>query len=312
MPSSLQDALSAGPMVLAPGAYDALTARLVAQHGFGAVYMTGAGTSIAHGYPDYGLLTMTEMVDNAARMTAAVDVPVIADADTGYGNELNVVRTVRAYARAGVAAIHIEDQTFPKRCGHLAGKETINRDAWLRKIRAAVECRPDPGLLIIARTDARAVTGLDEAIERANAALALGADIAFVEAPQTVAEIAAIPAAVGGPCVFNLVSGGRSPKVSLRDLDSWGYRITILPSLLITRSLPPAIGRCRGWRRPWMVHRVAAPTICRAARSRCSSGWAPATGTSCASATTPTAPTADRSAMCQRLTSPHERGRRAG
>jgi len=221
-------------MVLAPGAYDALTARLVAHHGFPAVYMTGAGTSVAHGYPDYGLLTMTEMVDNAARMTAAVDVPVIADADTGYGNELNVARTVRAYARAGVAAIHIEDQTFPKRCGHLAGKEIVDRDAWLRKVRAAVECRPDPSLLIIARTDARAVAGLDEAIERANAALALGADLAFVEAPQTVEEIAAIPSAVGGPCLFNLVSGGRSPEVSLRELDAWGYRIAILPSLLIT------------------------------------------------------------------------------
>ncbi len=230
----LREAISAGPMVLAPGAYDALTARLVAQHGFPAVYMTGAGTSVAHGYPDYGLLTMTEMVYNAARMTAAVDVTVIADADTGYGNELNVVRTVRAYARAGVAAIHIEDQTFPKRCGHLAGKEIVDRDAWLRKIRAAVEGRPDTGLLIIARTDARAVAGLDEAIERANAALALGADIAFIEAPQSVAEIATIPAAVGGPCLFNLVSGGRSPEVSLRDLDGWGYRIAILPSLLIT------------------------------------------------------------------------------
>jgi 2-methylisocitrate lyase-like PEP mutase family enzyme len=230
----LREAMSAGPMVVAPGAYDALTARLVAQHGFPAVYMTGAGTSVAHGYPDYGLLTMTEMVANAARMTGAVDIPVIADADTGYGNELNVARTVRAYARAGVAAIHIEDQTFPKRCGHLAGKEIVDRDAWLRKIRAAVECRPDASLLVIARTDARAVAGLDEAIERANAALALGADIAFVEAPQTVEEVAMIPAAVGGPCLFNLVSGGRSPVVSLRDLDGWGYRIAILPSLLIT------------------------------------------------------------------------------
>jgi 2-methylisocitrate lyase-like PEP mutase family enzyme len=234
MPSSLRDMLSAGPMVLAPGAYDALTARLVARCRFPAVYMTGAGTAVAHGYPDYGLLTMTEMVENAARMTVAVDIPVIADADTGYGNELNVVRTVRAYARAGVSAIHIEDQTFPKRCGHLAGKEIVERDAWLRKVRAAVEARPDPGLLIIARTDARAIAGLDEAIERARAALALGADVAFVEAPQTRAEIAAIPAAVGGPCLFNLVSGGRSPEVSVSDLQGWGYRIAIFPSLLIS------------------------------------------------------------------------------
>ncbi|MBO0833110.1 MAG: isocitrate lyase/PEP mutase family protein [Actinobacteria bacterium] len=227
-------------MVLAPGAYDALTARLVARNGFPAVYMTGAGTSVAHGYPDYGLLTMTEMVDNAARMTAAVDIPVIADADTGYGNELNVIRTVQAYARAGVAAIHIEDQTFPKRCGHLAGKEIIERDAWLRKIRAGVECRPDNRLVIIARTDARAVAGLDEAIERARAALAVGADVAFVEAPLTVEEIAAVPAAVGGPCLYNVVPGGRSPEVGLTDLATWGYRIAIFPSLLIT----PVVAAC--------------------------------------------------------------------
>jgi 2-methylisocitrate lyase-like PEP mutase family enzyme len=173
-------------------------------------------------------------------MTAAVDIPVIADADTGYGNELNVVRTVRAYGRAGVAAIHIEDQTFPKRCGHLAGKEIVERDSWLRKIRAAVDARPDPGLLIIARTDARAVAGLEEAIERVNAALAVGADVAFVEAPQTVEEIAAVPAAVGGPCLFNVVPGGRSPEVSVADLERWGYRIAIFPSLLIT----PVVAAC--------------------------------------------------------------------
>jgi 2-methylisocitrate lyase-like PEP mutase family enzyme len=240
MPSSLRTAVSDGPIVLAPGAYDGLTARLVAQHGFPAVYMTGAGTSVAHGYPDYGLLTMTEMAANAARMTEAAGVPVIADADTGYGNELNVVRTVRAYARAGVAALHIEDQTFPKRCGHLAGKQITDRDAWLRKIRSAVESRPDPELLVIARTDARAVAGLAEAIERARAALAVGADIAFVEAPQTVDEIAAIPAAVGGPCLFNVVPGGRSPEVAVADLERWGYRIAIFPALL----LGPVVAAC--------------------------------------------------------------------
>jgi 2-methylisocitrate lyase-like PEP mutase family enzyme len=240
MPSSLRTAVSAGPIVLAPGAYDGLTARLVAQHGFPAVYMTGAGTSVAHGYPDYGLLTMTEMAANAALMSEAAGIPVIADADTGYGNELNVARTVRAYARAGVAALHIEDQTFPKRCGHLAGKQITARDAWLRKIRAAVESRPDPELLVIARTDARAVAGPQEAIERARAALAVGADVAFVEAPQTVEEIAAIPAAVGGPCLFNVVPGGRSPEVTVADLVRWGYRIAIFPALL----LGPVVAAC--------------------------------------------------------------------
>jgi 2-methylisocitrate lyase-like PEP mutase family enzyme len=254
MSSSLPDALRAGPMIVAPGAYDALTARLVAQHGFPAVYMTGAGTSIAHGYPDYGLLTMTEMVDNAARMTAAVDVPVIADADTGYGNELNVVRTVRAYARAGVAAIHIEDQTFPKRCGHLAGKEIVDRDAWLGKIRAAVEGRPDASLLVIARTDARAVAGIDEAIGRARAALAIGADVVFVEAPESREEVAAIPAEVGGPCLFNLVPDGRSPEVSLRELQGWGYRIAIVPSMLISA----AIAACEQTL-TWLAHALDGP-----------------------------------------------------
>jgi 2-methylisocitrate lyase-like PEP mutase family enzyme len=240
MPSSLRSAISDGPIVLAPGAYDGLTARLVAQHGFPAVYMTGAGTSVAHGYPDYGLLTMTEMAANAALMSEAAGIPVIADADTGYGNELNVARTVRAYARAGVAALHIEDQTFPKRCGHLAGKQITERDAWLRKIRAAVESRPDPDLLVIARTDARAVAGPQEAIERARAALAVGADVAFVEAPQTVEEIAAIPAAVGGPCLFNVVPGGRSPGVTIADLARWGYRMAIFPALL----LGPVVAAC--------------------------------------------------------------------
>ena len=166
-------------------------------------------------------------------MTAAAGIPVIADADTGYGNELNVIRTVQAFARAGVAAIHIEDQTFPKRCGHLAAKEIVDRNAWLRKIRAAVDCRPSPDLLIIARTDARAVAGLDEAIDRANAALAAGADAAFVEAPLTEAEIAAVPAAVHGPCLYNAVPGGRSPAASLADLDAFGYRIVIFPTVLL-------------------------------------------------------------------------------
>src|ERR1700716_2844187 len=168
---SLRPLLDAGGLVVAPGVYDGLTARLVAQHGFPALYMTGAGTAASAGYPDYGLLTMSEMVANAARLTEVVDLPLIADADTGYGNELNVVRTVRAYARAGVAALHIEDQAFPKRCGHLAGKEIVARDEWLRKIRAAVECRPDNDLMVIARTDARGIAGFDEAVERARAAL---------------------------------------------------------------------------------------------------------------------------------------------
>jgi len=231
--AALRAAIKDGPMVVAPGAYDGLTARLVEQRGFPAVYMTGAGTAAAHGYPDYGLVTMSEMVTNAGRMADAVTVPVIADADTGFGNELNVIRTVAEFAKSGVAAIHIEDQTFPKRCGHLAGKEIVDRGEWLRKIRAACENRPEPDLVIIARTDARAVAGLDEAVERANQALALGADMAFVEAPQTLEEVAAIPDAVDGPCLFNVVPGGCSPTVELDQLAAWGYRMAILPGVLL-------------------------------------------------------------------------------
>src|SRR5271155_6086319 len=178
-------------MVVAPGAYDCIPAKLIAQAGFDAVYMTGAGTGATLGYPDFGLVTMTEMVGNAARIAAAVAVPVIADADTGYGNELNVVRTVREYETAGVAGIHIEDQGFPKKCGHLDDKEIVPREDWLAKIRAAAAARRDPDFVVIARTDARAVAGFDEAIARANAAIAAGADMAFVEEPRRLEEVAA-------------------------------------------------------------------------------------------------------------------------
>src|SRR6266571_4124791 len=155
-------------MVVAPGAYDCITAKLIEQAGFAAVYMTGAGTAATLGYPDFGLLTMSEMVGNAGRIVAAVELPVIADADTGYGNELNVFRTVREFERSGVAGIHIEDQEFPKKCGHLEGKQIIAREDWLAKIRAAAAARRDRDFTIIARTDARAVAGFDEAVARAN------------------------------------------------------------------------------------------------------------------------------------------------
>ena len=155
----LKTMIEAGPMVVAPGAYDCLTAQLVEQAGFPAVYMTGAGTSVAHGLPDYGLLTMTEMVANAGRMAATVGVPLVSDADTGYGNELSVYRTVQEFERAGVAAIHIEDQVFPKRCGHLDGKEVISIAEMAKKLEAALGARTDKDFFIIARTDARGVHG---------------------------------------------------------------------------------------------------------------------------------------------------------
>jgi 2-methylisocitrate lyase-like PEP mutase family enzyme len=229
----LRTLLASGEFLLAPGAHDGLTARLVEQAGFSLVYMTGAGTAAACGYPDYGLVTMSEMVDNAARMVAAVALPLIADADTGYGNELNITRTVRAYEARGVAAIHLEDQVSPKRCGHLLGKEVVPRETYLNNIRAAVAARRDADFVLIARTDARAVLGLDEAIARANAALALGADIAFVEAPQTLEEVAEIPRRVHGPCLLNVVPGGRTPLVDAKTAAAMGYRLAIHPALLL-------------------------------------------------------------------------------
>ena len=229
-----RERLRADGMITAPGAYDCITARLVEQAGFPAVYMTGAGTAATLGYPDYGLVTMSEMADNAGRLAAATTLPVIADADTGYGNELNVVRTVREYERRGVAGIHIEDQGFPKRCGHLEDKVVIPLSDYLAKIRAATSAKRDPDFLLIARTDSRAVLGFEEAIRRANAALEAGADMAFVEAPQTREEVAAIPRLVGGPCLLNVVWRGKTPDISLDDAQSMGYKVAILPALLFT------------------------------------------------------------------------------
>jgi len=238
--AKLRALLRAPGMVTAPGAYDGLTAMLVAQAGFPAVYMTGAGTSVAHGYPDFGLLTETEMVANAARMVRAIDVPLVADADTGYGNELNVVRTVQDYERAGVAGIHIEDQVSPKRCGHLDDKEIVPREDWIAKIRAAVDARRDPDFVVIARTDSRAVIGFEEAVSRSNAALEAGADMAFLEAPRTMEEVAAVPKLVRGPCLLNVVWGGKTPEIDLRDAEKFGYKLAIVPGLLFKA----AIGAC--------------------------------------------------------------------
>jgi 2-methylisocitrate lyase-like PEP mutase family enzyme len=228
----LRAQFASGDMVIAPGAYDGITARLVEQAGFPAIYMTGAGTAATIGFPDYGLVTMSEMAENAERITRAVKVPVIADADTGYGNELNVVRTVREYERRGVAALHLEDQGFPKRCGHLDDKEIVPREDWLAKIRAAASARTNPDFTIIARTDARAKMGFEEAVTRANLALAAGADMAFVEAPQTMEEVANVPKLVRGPCLLNVVYGGKTPEIDLREAQKMGYRLAIVPGLL--------------------------------------------------------------------------------
>ncbi len=225
--------LKSGKMIVAPGAIDCITGKLIDQAGFEAAYMTGAGTSATLGYPDYGLITMSEMVGNAARIANAISIPLISDSDTGFGNELNVFRTVQEFERAGVAAIHIEDQVFPKKCGHLEGKELVSREDYIAKIRAAAAAKRTPDFTIIARTDARAVAGFDEAIARAQLALANGADAVFVEAPQTMAEIEAVPKLVKGPCLLNMVRGGKTPELPLADAERMGYAISILPGLLL-------------------------------------------------------------------------------
>jgi carboxyvinyl-carboxyphosphonate phosphorylmutase len=230
-PPRLRELLASGETILAPGAFDALSARLVEEAGFPAVYMTGFGTSAALlGRPDVGLLTMTEMADNAARIAACVDIPLIADADTGYGNPINVIRTVGAYEAAGAAGIHIEDQVAPKKCGHMDGKLVIPAAEMAQKVRAAVEARTDPDFVIIARTDARAVEGLDSALDRARQYRDAGADVLFVEAVTSEDEAAAVTRALPGvPLLFNWAEGGKTPPVSLERLRELGYRIVIFP-----------------------------------------------------------------------------------
>jgi 2-methylisocitrate lyase-like PEP mutase family enzyme len=192
--------------------------------------MTGYGTSAARlGLPDLGFAGLADMVGNVRQMAATVSIPLVADADTGYGGVLAVERTVRAYEAAGVAALHLEDQVWPKRCGHLDGKDVVPTEEMVAKVRAAVAARRDPDLLLIARTDARAVTGFDDALIRAGAYAEAGADVLFVEAPATLDEIAAIPRALGVPCLFNYVPGGRSPLPSIAELAAWGYGIVLLP-----------------------------------------------------------------------------------
>ena len=235
--SRLLRLLEPGKLMIAPGAYDCIGARMIEQAGFDICYMTGAGTAATLGYPDYGLLSLTEMADNGARIAAATKLPVIADADTGFGNELNVVRTVREYERRGIAGLHLEDQAFPKKCGHLEDKKVIGADEFITKVRAAAEARSDPDFYIIARTDARASFGMQEAIDRANAALTAGADMAFVEAAQSLEELAEIPRAVNGPCLLNLVWKGKTPDIAFDEAQAMGYRLAILPGILFKSAM---------------------------------------------------------------------------
>lgn len=234
-PQRLRELLARNEPTLAPGAFDALSARVVEAASFDAVYMTGFGsTASLLGQPDVGLLTEHEMMENARRMAQAVNIPLIADADTGYGNPLNVIRAVRDYERAGVAALHIEDQVSPKKCGHMDRKHVISRDDMIAKVRAAHDARSENGVLIIARTDARAMEGLDAALDRAEAYRDAGADLLFIEAPQSVDEIEAVASRLQGTqLLFNWAEGGKTPPVGLAELAEMGFKLIIFPISLL-------------------------------------------------------------------------------
>lgn len=236
----LRDLLKKPGIIVAPGAHNAFTARIIEQTGgFQAVYMTGSGAAMSLlGEPDIGLLTMTEMVTQARNIANAVDLPVIADADTGYGNAINVVRTVREYERAGVAGIHIEDQITPKKCGHFEGKQIVSENEMVGKIRAAVDAREDPDFVLIARTDARAVLGLEEAIKRARVYIGAGADAIFLEAPQSLEELNIIAQSINAPLLINMDEGTKTPLLTVRELAEMGYKIVIFP-----RSAPCAAAK---------------------------------------------------------------------
>jgi 2-methylisocitrate lyase-like PEP mutase family enzyme len=227
----LREMLSRNRLLLAPGAFDGLSARMVEEAGFEAVYLSGGSVARSTGVPDLGLMTMSEVIERASQVVSAVQIPVIADADTGYGNALNVVRTVREFERAGVAAIHIEDQVTPKRCGHLEGKEVIPLVEMENKLRAALEARSDPDFAIIGRTDSRAIHGLDDAIKRGKAFARLGVDAVFIEAAESEAELEAIGRSLHEvPLMVNMFKGGKTPLLPASRLEAMGYRVAIFPS----------------------------------------------------------------------------------
>ena len=232
----LRQLLADSNLLVAPGAYDALSARLIAQAGFPAVYMTGFGTAASVlGQPDVGLLTMSEMVARASALASVVgELPLIADADTGYGNPINVQRTIREYERAGVAGLHIEDQVWPKKCGHMEGKQVIPMDEMVQKVRAAVDARQDPDFVIIARTDANAVNGLEDALRRGRAYREAGADVIFIEAPRSREELRAIVQALPDtPLLFNWAESGKTPLLALQEIHALGFKLVIFPVSLL-------------------------------------------------------------------------------
>jgi len=228
---TLKQLLTRNKLLVAPGCFDGLSARLVQEAGFEAAYLSGGAVARSMGIPDIGLVTMSESIERAVQVVSAINIPIIADADTGYGNAVNLVRSVREFERAGVAAIHIEDQITPKRCGHLDGKEVISLGEMELKLKAALAARSDPDFCIIARTDARGVNGFDDAVTRANAFAQLGVDAIFLEAPQSEEELAEIPKRVPNiPLLVNVFKGGKTPMLPMERLEKMGYRIAIYPS----------------------------------------------------------------------------------
>jgi 2-methylisocitrate lyase-like PEP mutase family enzyme len=228
---TLKKLLQREKLLVAPGCFDGLSARLVEEAGFEAAYLSGGAVARSMGIPDIGLVTMSESIERAGQVVSAIGIPIIADADTGYGNAVNLVRTVREFERIGVAAIHIEDQITPKRCGHLDGKEVIPLAEMEMKLDAALKTRTDSDFYIIARTDARGVHGFDDAIQRARAFAKLGVDAIFVEAPQSEEELAEIPRRLPDiPLLVNVFKGGKTPMLPMERLEKMGYRIAIYPS----------------------------------------------------------------------------------
>lgn len=229
----LRELIDRKEILVAPGAFDALSAKLVEVVGFEAAYMTGFGTAAsAFGLPDIGLITMTEMVENAKRMSDSVKIPVIADADTGYGNHLNVMRAIQEYEKAGVAGLHIEDQQSPKKCGHLEGHSLISVEDMITKIHAAVASRSDQNMVLIARTDAISAEGFDEAVRRGNLYKEAGADVIFVEAPTTISELERIPQVIEGPTMINVAP--KTPVLHWKNYEEMGYCMAIYPPLCLT------------------------------------------------------------------------------
>jgi 2-methylisocitrate lyase-like PEP mutase family enzyme len=272
--TTLRRLLARPKLLLAPGVADSMNARIVCKEGFEVLYMTGGGTAATRlGLPDVGLLTMPEMVDNAQRIAeAAEDIPLIADADNGYGGVVNVRRTIRAYERAGVAAVHLEDQQWPKRCGHMAGKSLVPTEEMVAKIKAAVDSRHDADFVVIARTDAYSVEGYDAALERAARYIEAGADMIFVEELRTIEQLAEVPRRFKVPALYNMASSGKTPFLPAEEIEQLGFRVVIYPNLIMraqihaaqtvlralksTGDMKPVLDKLSGWEERYELLRL--------------------------------------------------------